>query len=133
MEIIPPFNISPLYAGCLGIIFFTLSINVIRLRWKHKVSLGHANESELEKAIRAHGNFAEYAPFALVLIAFMELRALNPILIHVCGISLLIGRSLHVWGVLKKRAPNLERVAGMVLTLGSIVLASFLLFVTTLR
>ena len=50
-------DITGLYAGLLAILLVVLSFNVIRFRLKHRVGTGHGDVSELDKAIRIHGNF----------------------------------------------------------------------------
>ena len=64
--------IIAIYAAPLAFLYIALAINVIRLRFKHRVSLGAGEVPKLERAIRAHGNFAEYVPFALLLIGLSE-------------------------------------------------------------
>ena len=59
--------VTALYAGLLGLLFFALSINVIGKRRSEHVALGHDGKPRLERAIRAHANFAEYAPFVLLM------------------------------------------------------------------
>lgn len=114
--------ITPLYASLLAILFIILSVLVIRQRRAFQVSIGSAGERDLERAMRVHANFAEYAPLALLLIFFTESLYGSGWLIHVLGLSLLLGRCLHAWGV-SQTAENLRfRVLGMTLTF--LVLAS---------
>ena len=60
--------VTPLIASALTLIFIRLSFAVIRLRRANRVGLGSGGNEELERAIRAQGNFAEYVPFGLILI-----------------------------------------------------------------
>lgn len=86
--------ITPLYAGLLAILFVVLSIRVVKQRG-HGVSLGDGGDATLLRRIRAHGNFAEYVPFILLMMAFLELNELHPYALHGLGISLVIARLLH--------------------------------------
>jgi uncharacterized membrane protein YecN with MAPEG domain len=108
--------ITPLYASLLAILFIVLSVLVIRQRRAFQVSIGSAGERDLERAMRVHANFAEYAPFALLLIFFTESLYGSGWIIHVLGGLLVVGRCLHAWGV-SQSAENLRfRVFGMTLT-----------------
>ena len=65
---------TSIIAAILTIIFVKLSFAVIGLRRKNKVGLGSGGYDDLERAIRAQGNFAEYVPIGLILIACLELN-----------------------------------------------------------
>ncbi len=70
-------TITAISAALLGLFFLALSVNVVRPRRATRVSLGAGDDPLLERRIPAHGNFAEYTPIALVLIAMVaehELR-----------------------------------------------------------
>lgn len=60
--------VTSVIASLLTIIFVKLSFAVIGLRRKNKVGLGSGGNEDLERAIRAQGNFAEYAPFGIILL-----------------------------------------------------------------
>ena len=53
-------SIMPWYAAALALIFVGLSIRVIRGRGLHRVNLGSGGVDDMERRIRAHGNFAEH-------------------------------------------------------------------------
>ena len=59
--------VTSLIASVLTIFFVKLSFAVIALRRKNRVALGTGGQEELERAIRAQGNFAEYVPISLIL------------------------------------------------------------------
>jgi len=109
--------IVTLYAGLLGLLYLPLAANVIRIRRADRISLGDGGNRLLERRIRAHGNFAEYVPIALILIALAEAGGGPAVLIHGLGITLVIGRAMHAFA-LSSLTPRLEaRVGGMALTL----------------
>ena len=60
------------YAALLALLYLALSGLVIRQRLRHGVPIGLGEAEGLLRASRAHGNFAEYVPFALVLILLLE-------------------------------------------------------------
>lgn len=109
--------ITPIYAALLCLVFIYLAMRVIKFRQGYKVALGDGSEKLLNKAIRAHGNFAEYVPFALLLMLMVELQLEqeSPYL-HVLGIALLFGRFLHAYAVSQPSEPLKFRVYGMLLT-----------------
>lgn len=125
--------ITSFYLGCLGLLYLGLSINVIRNRWKFRKSLGSGSEDQLEKAIRMHGNFSEYVPLVVLMMALLEFNKENSALIHSFGIALLLGRGAHAYGLAIKKAPNPFRVGGMFLTFFAMIGGSIHLIVTALE
>ena len=106
-------EITGLYAGILALIYMLLAINVMINRYKFKVGIGDGEQKPLAKAIRIHGNFAEYIPFILVLMAIYELNGGDVTLLHSCGMALAIGRILHAIGITKSIGVTLYRQIGM--------------------
>jgi uncharacterized membrane protein YecN with MAPEG domain len=92
-------TIVPAYAAVLALGYVLLATRVIRMRYNARVSLGAGGNTELERRIRAHGNFAEYVPFALLLLAFVELQGHAPALIHGLCLLLVAGRAAHACGL----------------------------------
>jgi uncharacterized membrane protein YecN with MAPEG domain len=113
-------QIIPYYAAALGLLYVLLAVRVIRARNEHRVALGTGGVAALERRIRVHGNFAEYVPFALLLLAFAELRGVAPLLLNGLAICLVLGRLLHAWGVSDPAENTRLRVAGMVLTFAAL-------------
>jgi len=120
-------QITALYASLLAFIYIKLSVNVIKLRKFHKVSLGHKNHKDLEQAIRAQANFIEYVPFALILLSCLEINKIHPIIVFVLGGLLLVGRFLHAKSFTIPGIDKTKRVQGMKLTLWSIRLMAVML------
>lgn len=119
--------ITATYAALLALLFITLSVLVILQRRRARVSLGDAGNAGLQRAIRVHANFSEYIPLALLLIYFVETTTALAWLVHVLGVSLLIGRLSHAWGVSHQKEDFRFRVAGMMLTFGIIGVAALVL------
>jgi uncharacterized membrane protein YecN with MAPEG domain len=102
------------YAGLLGLVLLALSFNVVRLRRKHQVGIGTGDVPELARGIRAHANFCEYVPLALVLLFGLAVAGAAPTwALHVLGGALLVGRVLHAIGLSRtagaSAAPGLRR------------------------
>ncbi len=115
---------SPIYAGLLGLLFLFLSVQVIRYRRRHQVSLGDKGDSHLEQLIRAQGNCAEYATVGLILLAVTELQGATAPLVHGLGAMLVAGRLSH--GIAFSSTPMIMplRVFGMALTLAMLGITS---------
>ncbi|VDZ99714.1 membrane protein [Salmonella enterica subsp. enterica] len=62
--------VSALYAVLGALLLMKFSFNVVRLRMQYRVAYGDGGFSELQSAIRIHGNAVEYIPVALVLLLF---------------------------------------------------------------
>ena len=115
--------VTPIYGGLAALIFALLSFRVIQLRRATKIGLGFGDNLGLQRAIRAHGNFAEYVPFILLLMAFAEFQSVPIWRIHLIGILLMAGRIIHVVDVLRESEPPRLRVAGIALTLTALIAA----------
>ena len=111
--------ITSLYAAILAVVFVYLSLRVISVRRGGKISLGTGGNADLEKRIRTHGNFAEYAPIALILMAALELNSAPAWQLHTVGALIVIGRLCHPIGM--QGGPMIFRVGGMMLTFLSLL------------
>jgi uncharacterized membrane protein YecN with MAPEG domain len=107
--------ITSIYASLLALLIVRLSVAVIKLRRKNRVSVGDGGNEALQLAIRAHANAVEYTPIALMLLLTLELNGAPKILIHILGVTLLIGRILHAMGLPAKDLRR--RVLGMQITI----------------
>ncbi|MBL8709496.1 MAG: MAPEG family protein [Rhodospirillaceae bacterium] len=116
----PAITVTPLYAGLLALLFLVLSQRAIGARRKARVALGPGNDPALLRALRVHGNFAEYVPLALVLLMLLELQLVPALLLHGLGLALLLARVIHAIGVAREPEQFRYRIAGMVLTLTTI-------------
>ena len=118
--------ITSIIASILTIIFIKLSFAVIALRRKNKVGLGNGGHDDLERAIRAQGNFAEYVPFGIILIACLELNGAPWWLVAIPGITLIIGRLIHAKGIRVPPPDFSKRVLGMKFTFSTLISLVFL-------
>ncbi|WP_368194592.1 MAPEG family protein [Aeromonas sp. R2-2] len=108
-------HITLIYAGLLGLLFLGLSFWVVKRRAQFGVMIGQGEAPELLVAIRAHGNFAEYVPLTLLLMALCELSGAGALWLHAGGAMLLVGRILHAIGIQIPKAPNVPRFLGTLL------------------
>jgi uncharacterized membrane protein YecN with MAPEG domain len=108
--------IVPVYAAVLAFIFIVLSARVIQARRNAKVAIGTRGDVSLERKMRAHANFAEYVPFALLLATFIEMQGRPAWLIHLLCLALVAGRIVHAYGVSQVHENFRLRMVGMVTT-----------------
>ncbi len=121
--------ITAIYAALLGLLLLVLSINVIRIRRSDRISLGAGDNPLLERRIRAQGNFAEYVPIALILIAIVESTGGDGLLVHGLGTVLLVGRLAHAIALSSLTLRPMFRTVGMLATIAVIAAASIRLLV----
>ena len=78
--------VSALYAVLSALLLMKFSFDVVRLRMQYRVAYGDGGFSELQSAIRIHGNAVVYIPIAIVLMLFMEMNGAETRMVHICGI-----------------------------------------------
>lgn len=129
--------VTTILVSLMGLLLFRLSLRVIELRRKNKVSLGDGGHEDLQRAIRGQANCAEYAPIAVLLVLVAEIQASGPIVLGVVAIlaaGFLLGRILHGYAFAATAGNITLRVRGMQLTLMTIVLlAGFNLVMFVIR
>jgi len=121
--------IIALWALPLTLIFLWLSLRVIRYRRAERIPLGSGGNAALERAIRAHGNFAEFVPFAVLLLILAEWGGAWPWLLHALGALLVAVRLAHGMGMVQDPEDFRFRVFGMMGTfsvMGIAAAAAFL-------
>lgn len=119
--------ISSLYAGILTFVLIALSIRVITLRRKLLVGIGSGEHPELARAIRAHANFTEYTPLALILLALAEIGGAHATLLHGAGLLLLTTRVIHAISISKSSGKSTGRVVGMMGTFAALAILAVVL------
>lgn len=100
--------------------FLVLSARVIIVRRRDRVSLGDGGNKVLNRRIRAHGNFAEYAPLGIILSALAEGQGANTLALGVLAGMLAVGRLMHGYALSFAGVSTVGRAGGMVLTLTAI-------------
>ena len=66
------FQINGIYASALGLLAVVLSFHVILYRASSGISLMHGDDPGMIERIRRHGNFMEFVPLALLLLAILS-------------------------------------------------------------
>ncbi|MGE0754771.1 MAG: MAPEG family protein [Alphaproteobacteria bacterium] len=121
-------DVTAFFAGLLGIMLFLLSVNVIADRYRFRISLGAGDNEMTQRKIRAQGNFIEYVPMALILMALCEYGGASKAMLHGLGYMLFLGRLFHAYGLLVgetvAKSRILFRQIGMVATFTVLVMLS---------
>jgi len=111
-----------IFIALAAIMGSVLSINVVFRRRTTNVLIGDGNDGELQRRIRAHGNFIEHVPLALLALAAAESTGAAPATIWVLGLLLLAGRVAHAISILEGKL--WPRPVGMALTHASTFIAA---------
>ena len=109
-------GISAGYGALVALLYLALSLRVIAYRRGNRISLGDAGDPVLIGRVRAHGNLAEYAPLALVLLLMAAIGGASPAVLHAGGGMLLLGRLFHAAALSLPPTGLPLRTIGMVLT-----------------
>jgi uncharacterized protein len=114
-------------AALAAIALVALSVAVSFRRKKVGVRIGFGEDPLLMRRIRAQGNFTEYVPLVLILLALAEYRQAPAVLLWTVAGLLVVGRCLHFAGIMT--GSTSVRAPGMVGTYGSLLVgAGALLF-----
>jgi uncharacterized membrane protein YecN with MAPEG domain len=106
-----PLAVTLVTASILALMCLVLAARVSRARMKHRISLGDKGNEELLVRMRIHGNFVEFVPLVLILMALLELSGADRTWLMAAGAVLVLSRIMHVIG-LPRPAPNVFRAGG---------------------
>lgn len=108
--------ITALTAAILSVLCVMLSLKVVGIRRKEKISVGDGGSDALLRATRAQGNLLEYTPITLIMLGCAEINGVPRLLLALVALAFVAGRVLHPAG-LKDNSNFSARVLGMQLTL----------------
>jgi len=123
--------ITAIYAGLCGLLLVVLYVRVSQRRLATKIGMGAGGDAVLEQRIRAHGNFIESVPIALMLLYLLEQTGVDPVYIHAFGIALVLARVAHAQGISATAGRSAARLYGSIGTQLVIAAQSIWLFATT--
>lgn len=109
--------VAALYASVLGLLGVLLTVRVILNRVRTGVNAGDGGDSGLAQAQRAHGNFVEQAPLALLLLVLSAAVGTPVKLLHGLGIVLVVARAANAWALSHSLGPSTGRQAGAGMTI----------------
>lgn len=110
-------RITLFIASLHALMFVALSLRVVGRRRAARVGVGSGGDEALSLRMRVHGNFAEYVPLALLMLALLELSGLPAALLWALGLVLLLGRVLHAVGLGSSPGYSFGRFSGALLTM----------------
>ena len=125
-------SITAAYAAILAILFVAMSGWVVVGRLQTDALFGDGGNDGMLRRARAQGNFAEYVPYALLLIALLEAGGAGHVLVHLLCLVLLAARLAHPFGMLApKNSPQQFacRGGGIVATFAVLLVAAVALLV----
>lgn len=106
--------VTSLLAGIFSLLMVPLSLQVSMRRAMLGVSAGDANDETLRRRVRAHGNFIEYAPMAVIAVGLIEFGGASRPLAVSLAAAFFLSRTLHAIGMLYTSTPTL-RAGGMLI------------------
>ena len=110
-------TVTMIASGLLALLLLFLGGYVIAGRVGFKVDLGDGGNAALRQRIRAHANFVEYVPIALILLFLVEKESIGPRWLAVAmGTTLVVARLWHAQGLLSKEGVSAGRFMGTNLT-----------------
>ncbi|MBV9977391.1 MAG: MAPEG family protein [Hyphomicrobiales bacterium] len=127
-----PLGAAMLHAALLMLMLVGLAIFVINRRRTAGVGLGDGGNKALAKAVRAHGNFTEYAPFAIAAYVLLALSGVSAVFIHVLGTVFIVGRVAHAAGLSQHEGASVGRAIGVAATMIVLIAASLRLLMGAL-
>lgn len=120
-------RITGFYAALSALLVLWFAVRVMLQRRTSVIGIGDGGDRELITRIRVHANAVEYLPIALILLLIVELNQTDPLLVHVAGMALVVGRILHAAGLSRSSGVSAGRALGTLLTLLVIAGMSILL------
>lgn len=112
-------SVAPLYIALSVIMCTYLGLQVVKSRRSRRILIGDNDDPEFIWVSRAHANFVETVPIALIALGAAELAGAPALVLHASGLLLVAGRLLHAYCFLKDHKAMKARVRGMQLTIAS--------------
>jgi uncharacterized membrane protein YecN with MAPEG domain len=112
----PLLEISPLFAALFALVQVPITVAVGYRRVQTNVHFLDGGDTALLRRMRAHANFTETVPMALIAMAAAEYHSAPSWLLLAGGSALVCGRALH-YVTLLRSGFGIGRAVGMVLTL----------------
>jgi uncharacterized membrane protein YecN with MAPEG domain len=104
--------ITALVAAVLGLLGAFLTANVIANRVRTHTLAGDGGNAGMAQAIRAHCNFVEQAPLALILLGIAEIAGVRPLVVAIIGILLVAARLSSAYGLNRSLGESRARQFG---------------------
>lgn len=102
-------------AAALAVVNLWLAFRIVPTRMRDNIMVGDAGDDRLSARMRAHANFTEYAPLALILFGLIELAGGSVTVLWILGVIFVVARLLHPFGM-DRPTPNPFRAFGALAT-----------------
>ena len=103
---------TAIYAAVLGLLGAALTVNVILSRVRSGINAGDGGVPALAQAIRAHANFVEQAPIALIVLGLAEASGARMLVVNVLGVALIAARLASAYALNRTLAQSPLRQFG---------------------
>ncbi len=106
--------ITLMYASIFAFFALVLSFKAGSFRGSTGISVlfGEPSNMELAQRVRAHQNFLEYVPMAVIVMGAIELNDGSDMFLYVCGDLLIIARIAHAIGIRHDNMAHKGRLIG---------------------
>lgn len=121
-------HVTLLIAGIFALMMVPLSLQISIRRLKVRAVFGDDGDKTLRRRIRAHGNFIEYAPTALILLGLVEVQGASSLLVWSLGGAFLFSRVIHAIGMLYTSTPTLRAIGMTVQHIAFLISGVWLIF-----
>jgi uncharacterized protein len=96
----------------LALLAAALAIQVIVKRVQLKIEWGDGGNPSMAQAVRAHANFVEHVPIALLALGAAEISGAPKTFVVICASALVLARCLSAFGLSRSLGPSIPRQAG---------------------
>lgn len=116
--------ITALTAAICGIMLLLTAIDTVRQRIRAQKAFGDGGDQKLISASRSHGNLAEHAPIAIILIGVLELAKVSHYGLTAVAVFFLFARVCHIFGLYAPMStkPPVPRQIGVIGTWASLAI-----------
>jgi uncharacterized protein len=104
--------ITLMAVAVLSLLAAVLAIQVIVKRVRLNIEWGDGGNLSMAQAVRAHANFVEHVPIALLALGAAELSGAPKTLVAVCAGALVLARCLSAFGLSRSLGPSIPRQTG---------------------
>ena len=111
-----PFPITSIYAALCSLLVLVLALRVAQFRNRQQIGIGDGGNRVLERRIRIHANAIENIPLVLILLGLVEASSVAPWILHTAGLTLVVARILHAYGLSRSAGRSFGRLYGVALT-----------------
>ncbi|MEL6436539.1 MAG: MAPEG family protein [Pseudomonadota bacterium] len=101
-----------IYAALCTFIFVWLANETGKVRRREKVALGDGGNTHLARLMRGMINCAEYMPIFLITLVIAALIGMPVWLVHLFGLSFIVGRAIHASYFIYPGTPIMRRFVG---------------------